>query len=251
MDLGLKGKVALVTGASWGIGREIAVAFASEGANVVVHYHSHGQEAEDVAREASARGVRAFTYQADINDGGQVQAMVQKTLSEMGRVDILISNAGYSIQQAFVDTTREDWDKTLLPSLYGPLNCCHAVIEPMIAQGWGRIVSVVTDAARVGQSKMALNSAARAAVIALMKSLAREYGRNGITANAVALGWIRTPATAPYLDQWGSEVVKFYPVRRLGVTTDVAPAVTFLASDAASWITGQVLAINGGYSMQG
>ncbi len=251
MDLGLKGKVALVTGASWGIGREIALDFAAEGANVVVHYHSHGQEAEAVAREAMGKGVRAITYQADISDGDQVQAMVQKTLSEMGRVDILISNAGYSTQQAFVESTREDWDKTIQPSLYGPLNCCRAVIEPMISQGWGRIVSVVTDAARAGQSKMVLNSAARAAVIAMMKSLAKEYGRNGITANAVALGWIRTPATAPYLDQWGKEVVKFYPVRRLGVPADVGPAVTFLASDAASWITGQVLAINGGYSMQG
>ncbi len=251
MDLGLKGKVALVTGASWGIGREIALAFANEGANVVVHYHNHGPEAEDVAKEASARGVRALTYQADINDGSQVQAMVQRTLSELGELDILISNAGWSEMQAFVETTRDDWDKTLFPSLYGPLNCCRAAIEPMIAQGWGRIVSVVTDAARAGQSKMVLNSAARAAVIAMMKSLAKEYGRNGITANAVALGWIRTPATAPYLDQWGKEVVKFYPLRRLGVTADVAPAVTFLASDAASWITGQVLAINGGYSMQG
>ena len=251
MDLGLKGKVALVTGASWGIGREIALNFAREGANVVIHYHSHGQEAEGVARESAALGVRALTHQADVSQGDQVDAMVQRTLAELGHLDILVNNAGYSIQQPFTETTREDWDKTINPSLYGPLYCCRAVIEPMMKQGWGRIVSVVTDAARVGQSKMALNTAARAAVIALMKSLAREYGRNGITCNAVALGWIRTPATAPYLDQWGQEVVKFYPLRRLGVPQDAAPAVAFLASDAASWITGQVLAINGGYSMQG
>ncbi|MDP2663416.1 MAG: SDR family oxidoreductase, partial [Dehalococcoidia bacterium] len=222
-----------------------------EGADVVVHYHAHGQEAEEVAREAASHGVRTLTYQADVSQGDQVEAMVQKALAELGHLDILVNNAGYSTMQSFTETTREDWDKTIYPSLYGPLNCCRAVIEHMIKQGWGRIVSVVSDAARAGQSKMALNSAARAAVIALMKSLAREYGRNGITCNAVALGWVRTPAQAAYLDQWGSEVVKFYPLRRLGVPEDVAPAVVFLASDAASWITGQVLAINGGYSMQG
>lgn len=251
MNLNLQGKVALVTGASWGIGREIALAFAREGADLAVHYHGHQQEAEDVAREALALGVRAITCQADISHTDQVQAMVQRCLGELGHIDILVNNAGYSTQQAFSETTREDWDRTILPSLYGPLNCCRAVIEPMVKQGWGRIISVVTDAARAGQSKMALNSAARAAVIALMKSLAREYGRYGITANSVALGWIRTPATAAYLDQWGTEVVKFYPVRRLGAPGDVAPAVVFLASDLASWITGQVLPINGGYSMMG
>lgn len=251
MDLGLRGRVALVTGASWGIGREVALSFAREGVNVMVHYHRHEQEAEEVAREAAALGVRAITHKADISQGDQVEAMVQKALVELGSLDILVSNAGFSIQQAFTETTREDWDKTIDPSLYGPLYLCRATIEPMMKQGWGRIVSVVTDAARVGQSRMALNSAARAAVIGLMKSLGREYGRYGITANAVALGWIRTPATAPYLDQWGQEVVKFYPLRRLGVPQDAAPAVVFLASEAASWITGQVLAINGGYSMQG
>lgn len=251
MDLGLRGKVALVTGASWGVGREIALSFAREGADVVVHYHSHGQEAEDTAREGRAMGVRSITHQADLSQGGQVDAMVQRVLAEMGHLDVLVNNAGFSTQQAFTESTREDWDKTINPSLYGPLYCCRAVLGPMVKQGWGRIVSVVTDAARVGQSRMAVNSAARAAVIALMKSLAREYGRYGVTCNAVALGWIRTPATAPYLDQWGQEVVKFYPVRRLGLPQDAAPAVVFLASDAASWITGQVLAINGGYSMQG
>ena len=251
MELGLKGKVTLVTGASWGIGREIALDFAREGADVVVHYHTHRDEAEAVAREAAALGVRTLLYQADVSQGDQVDAMVKKTLADLGHLDILVNNAGWSTQQAFTETTREDWDKTINPSLYGPLYCCRAVIEPMVKQGWGRIVSVVTDAARVGQSRYALNAAARAAVIALMKSLAREYGRHGITCNAVALGWVRTPAQAAYLDQWGGEVVKFYPLRRLGVPEDVAPAVVFLASAAASWITGQVLAINGGYSMQG
>lgn len=251
MDLQLKGKVALVTGASWGIGREIALGFAAEGADVVVHYRGHEEEALQAARDAQGRGVRAFACHADISDDAQVAAMVQETLSRMGRLDILVNNAGYSRMRPFVETDRTEWDVTLEPSLYGTLNCCRAALEPMIAQGWGRIVSMVSEAARVGQSKFALNAAARAGVIGLMKSLAREYARNGITANAISLGWIETESTAPYLDKWGPEVLKFYPAGRLGVTADVVPSVLLLASDAASWITGQVLAINGGYSMQG
>jgi 3-oxoacyl-[acyl-carrier protein] reductase len=251
MDLNLRGKTAIVTGASWGIGREIALTFAQEGAHVLVHYHTHREEAEGVVAEARSLGVRALAFQADITDGAQVDAMVKKVLDEFGRVDILINNAGWALQQPFPGTSRQDWEKQIDVSLYGILECCRAVVGPMMEQKGGKIVSIITDAARVGQSRMVINATARAGVIGMSKSLARELGRYGINVNVVALGWIRTPATAPYLDQWGEEVVKFYPLRRLGTPRDAAPAVVFLASDAASWITGQVLAVNGGYSMVG
>lgn len=252
MDLGLKGKVALVTGGGRDVGREIALTLAREGAAVAVNYHSSAAAAEAVVAEIKAAGGRAAAYGADIADFGAVSAMVDCIVADFGGLDILINNAGLVLRQRFMDTKPEDWRRQIDVCLYGAIHCCHAAIPRMAARGGGRIVSLAGDSSRIGESGLAIGGAARAGVIALMKSLARELGRDRITANAVALGLVETSHTdKAWLDANREKITRLYPLRRLGQASDVAPMVAFLASDAASWITGQVLSVNGGYSTAG
>jgi NAD(P)-dependent dehydrogenase (short-subunit alcohol dehydrogenase family) len=252
MDLGLKGKVALITGGGRVVGRAVAQHLAREGAAVALNYNASAQAAETLAAEIEAAGGGAIACKADITDNEAVRAMVDRVVERFGRLDILVNNAGLVLRQRFVDTTPEDWRRQIDVCLYGAIHCCHAAIPHMIKQNGGRIVSLAGDSSRIGESGLALGAAARAGVIALMKSLAKELGRNNVTANALALGLVETSHTdKAWLDANREKITRLYPLRRLGQAEDVAPLVAFLVSDAAAWITGQVMSINGGFSTAG
>jgi len=249
MDLGFKGKVALVTGAASGVGREIALTLAAEGARVVVNYRSSRQEAEDLVGEIAAKGGTAKTHQADITDFAAVQVMIDAAVKDFGGLNILINNAGLAKRQRFVETTPEDWHRQIDASLYGAIHCCFAAAPHLEAAKNGRIVSVIGDSSRIGESGLAIVAAARAGVVGLMKSLAREFGRSGTTANTVSLGLVETAHDKDWVDANREKLIRLYPVRRLGMPDDIAPMVALLASPHSGWITGQVLSISGGFSM--
>jgi 3-oxoacyl-[acyl-carrier protein] reductase len=249
MDLGLKGKIVLVTGAASGVGREIALCLAAEGAGVALNYRSSSAAAEAIVGEVKAKGGNAKAYQADVADFAAVKAMTDAVVKDFGGLNILINNAGLAKRQRFVETTPEDWHSQIDASLYGAIHCCHAAAPHLEAGKNGRIVSVIGDSSRVGESGLAIVAAARAGVIGLMKSLAREFGRSGTTANTVSLGLVETAHDKDWIEANREKLIKFYPVRRLGLPDDVAPMVAMLASPHGGWITGQVLSISGGYSM--
>ncbi len=249
MKLGLEGRVALVTGAARDVGREIALTLAAEGASVAVNYHSAADAAQTVVAEIEAAGGRAIACRADIADLDQVRHMVDRVASQLGGLDILINNAGLVIRKRFADTTPQEWRRQLDVCLLGAINCCHAAGPRLSASGHGRIISLMGDSSRVGESGLAIAAAGRAGVIALMKSLAKEMGRFGTTANSVALGLVETGHDPEWLEANRDKLTRFYPLRRLGQPDDVAPLVALLASDQGSWITGQVISVNGGFSM--
>jgi 3-oxoacyl-[acyl-carrier protein] reductase len=249
MDFGLKGKVALVTGAARGVGREIALSLAAEGALVAVNYHNSAKEAETLVSEITANGAKAKSYRADVADFAAVKTMVDGIVKDFGGLNILINNAGIALRQRFVETKPDDWHRQIDACLYGAIHCCYAVAPHLDAAKNGRIVSIIGDSSRVGESGLAIVAAARAGVVALMKSLAREFGRSGTTANTVSLGLVETAHDRDWVEANREKLVKLYPVRRLGQAGDVAPMVTLLASPHSGWITGQVISISGGFRM--
>ena len=245
----LEGRVALVTGGGRDVGAAIAEALAARGARVAVNYRGSKTAAEAVVAGIETSGGRAKAYQADISDLQAVQDMTARVKSDFGGLDILVNNAGYVLRKRFADTTPEDWRKQIDTCLYGAIHCCHAAGPLLEASGRGRIISIMGDSSRVGESGLAIAAAARAGTIALMKSLAREWGRSGVTANSISLGLIETAHDQAWVEANRDKLVKAYMIRRLGQPSDVAPMVALLASDAGSWITGQVLSISGGFSM--
>ena len=249
MDMGLHGKIALVTGAASDVGREIAHSLAAEGATVAVNYRSSGKEADAVVAEIKAKGGGAKAYQADVSDFDAVKTMVDGIVKDFGGLNILINNAGIAKRQRFVETTPEDWHRQIDACLYGAIHCCHAAAPHLEAAKNGRIVAVIGDSSRVGEAGLAIVAAARAGVVGLMKSLAREFGRSGTTANVVSLGLVETAHDKDWVDANRDKLIRLYPVRRLGMPEDVAPMVAMLASPHSGWITGQVLSISGGFSM--
>jgi 3-oxoacyl-[acyl-carrier protein] reductase len=249
MDLRLKGRVALVTGAARDVGKEIAVTLAAEGAAVALNYRSSRDEAEAVVKEIVAKGGKAMAYKADVADFAAVTAMVDAVVKDFGGLNILINNAGVALRQRFVETKPEDWRRQIDACLYGTIHCCHAAAPHLETAKNGRIVSVIGDSSRIGESGLAIVAAARAGVVALMKSLAREFGRSGTTANTVSLGLVETAHDRAWVDENREKLTRLYPLRRLGKPDDIAPMVAMLASPHSGWITGQVLSISGGYSM--
>ena len=250
MDLGLKGKVALVTGGGRDVGREIAMTLAAAGATVAVNYNSSATEAQAVVADIQKAGGQARAYRANVGNYAEVKTMVDTLVQDFGRIDILVNNAGVVISERFVNSTPEQWAKQIDVDLYGTIHTCHAVAPYMVKQNGGRMITLAGDSSRVGENGIAIAAAARAGGIALMKSLAKELGRNNVTANAISLGLIETShSNAEFLAANREKIVKQYPLRRIGAPTDVAPTVAFLASDAAGWITGQVLSVNGGFCM--
>ena len=250
MDLGLKGKIALVTGAASGVGREIALSLAAEGASVAVNYRSSGQRGGRPRRRD--RGERRQAPKP-IKPMWPILPPCKRwsmpSVKDFGGLNILINNAGLAKRQRFVETTPEDWHRQIDACLYGAIHCCHAAAPHLEAAKNGRIVSVIGDSSRVGESGLAIVAAARAGVVGLMKSLAREFGRSGTTANTVSLGLVETAHDKEWVDANREKLIRLYPVRRLGMPDDVAPMVALLASPHRGWITGQVLSISGGFSM--
>lgn len=245
----MKERIALVTGAASGVGREIALNLAREGASVAVNYRSSGEEPEALVGEIVAKGGKAKAYAANVADFVAVNTMVDAVVRDFGGVNILVNNAGVAIRRRFIETNPEDWRRQIDICLYGAIHCCHAVAPHIGAAGNGRMVSIIGDSSRLGESGLSIVAAARAGVVALMKSLAREFGRSGTTANTVSLGLVETAHDRDWVEANREKLVKLYPLRRLGMPNDVAPMVTLLASPLSGWITGQVISISGGFSM--
>lgn len=245
--LDLTGKVAIVTGASRGIGRATAVALAARGAHVVAAARASHAEAT-VAEIAGASG-RAEAAAVDVTDAGSVEALVAGVLERHGRVDILVNNAGITRDQLMLRMKRSDWDDVLATNLTGAFTCAQAVLKPMIRQRSGRIVNISSVVGQMGNAGQANYAASKAGLLGFTKALAREVASRQVTVNAVAPGFVPTDMTAAIagrtLDEWSALI----PIGRLGTPRDVAAAVCFLASDEASYITGQVIAVNGGMYM--
>jgi 3-oxoacyl-[acyl-carrier protein] reductase len=249
MDMQLKGRVALVTGGTRDVGREISLSLAAEGATVAVHYGRSADEASAVVAEITKAGGKAKAYQADLADRAAVQRMVDGVVADFGGLNILVNNAGLAIRKPFKETTPEEWRSQIDVNLMGAIHLCHAAAPHLEKGGEGRIIAVVGDSSRVGESGLSIVAAARAGVIGLVKSIARELGRNGVTANTLALGMVETGHDPKWLDANREKLIRFYPVRRLGRADDIAPTVLLLASPRSGWITGQTISVSGGYSM--
>jgi NAD(P)-dependent dehydrogenase (short-subunit alcohol dehydrogenase family) len=249
MDMKLKGKVALVTGAARDVGREIALSLAAEGAAVAVNYRGSKEQAAAVVAEIERSGGKAIAYGADVSDFVAVQDMISKIVADFGGLNIVINNAGVALRNRFTETTPDEWQKQINICLYGAIHVSKAAAPHLEKAGDGRIIAMIGDSSRVGESGLAIVAAARAGVIGLMKSLAREFGRFGTTANVISLGLIETAHDRAWVDANRDKLTKFYPLRRLGLPQDIAPAVTLLASPHGGWITGQVVSISGGFSM--
>ncbi len=258
LDLG--GQVAFVTGGGQGAGRAIALALAKHNAGGVAVNDFVLERAEAVAAEIRAMGVAAVAVQADVGDYASVKTSVEAAQSSLGPITILVNNAGNAGPNAdmrasplFWETEPQEWDRYFHTNLHGVMNCCHAALPGMVAQGKGRIVTIVSDSGRVGEARLAAYSAAKAGANGFIRSIAKEAGRFGITSNAISLSTLEPPLPpeqlTEYLDSERAKThVSRYVIRRFGKPDDVAYMTLFLCSDAASWITGQTYPVNGGYS---
>ena len=258
MDLGLRDRAVIVTGGASNIGRAIVHRFAAEGARVLLG----DIDLERARRTAEEAPGDVRVHETDVTSWESAQAMVAAALRDLGGVDVLVNCAGWTVDRLFVEKPREEWEKEIAIDMWGFINCTRAVLDPMIERRRGRIVSISSDAGRVGEWREAVYSGTKAGVIAMSKAIAKEVGRHGITLNVVCPGFVPgRPETSGSASVWAGDqgaqfsaetlekVARSYPLRRLGTPEDIAPAVLFLASDHASYITGQTLSVNGGYSM--
>jgi 3-oxoacyl-[acyl-carrier protein] reductase len=245
----LEGKIALVTGASRGIGREIALEFARQGANVVVNYAGSEQKALEVVEEIKKLGREAFAFQCNVADAEQVQQMVKETIERFGRLDILVNNAGITRDNLLMRMKEEDWDDVLNINLKGVFLCTKAVTRQMMKQRSGRIINISSIVGVSGNAGQANYVAAKAGVIGLTKTSAKELAPRGITVNAIAPGFITTDMTNQLSEEVSQEMLKQIPLGRFGEPSDIAKVAVFLASDAANYMTGQTLHVDGGMVM--
>jgi 3-oxoacyl-[acyl-carrier protein] reductase len=256
--LDLTGRVALVTGAGQGVGEAVARMLAQQGAAVAVNDY-FADRGERVAGEIARDGGRAFAATADVSDWDGVRSMVDEVQRELGPVDILVNNAGNAgpersgLQPAppFWETDRDDWDPWIAVNYTGVMIATRTVLAGMVNRGWGRIVTVISDAGRVGEADLVVYSGAKAGAAGFTRGVAKAVAPRGVTANCVALGAVRTPAIEPVLrdERVAQRIARAYPVGRVGEPDDPAALIAFLASDAAAWITAQTYPVNGGYSV--
>ena len=245
----LSGKIAFVTGASRGIGRATALRLASDGAKVALNFASNISKAQEVKSEIEAAGSEAILLQGDVSKFDVVTELINKTVETWGRLDILVNNAGIARDNLLLKMSEDDFDKVIATNLKGVFNCTKAVTKIMMKQRYGRIVNMSSVVALRGNVSQANYAAAKAGIIGLTKSAARELASRGVTVNAVAPGFIDTDMTAALSEKVKEVMLKEIPAGRMGTPDDVANAVAFLVSDQAAYITGQVLSVNGGLVM--
>lgn len=259
MEMQLQGKVALITGGARGIGFGTAQRLASEGVRLAIA-DVNGSAAEEAARQLRA-STEVVSVAADITRADEVKRMTDTVVDAFGRIDILVNSAAVLDDKLFLESTPQDWGRVMGVCLHGAMLTLHAVLPGMVERGYGRVVCLASDSARVGQARLSYYAAAKGAVIALVKSVAQEVGNRGVTLNVVSPGATNTPLRIEREEslkqQMGEEkyakrvktVLRMYPTGRLGEPDDIASAITFLVSERASWITGQVLSVNGGFVM--
>lgn len=242
----LRGKTAIVTGASRGIGRAIALKLAAQGANIVINYVHNQEEAAKLADELKKSGVEVLVVQADVSNFIETQTLVSQAKETFGAVDILVNNAGITRDGLIMRMAEEDFDRVVDVNLKGVFNCCRHVVPLMVRQKAGRIINITSVVGLVGNAGQANYAASKAGIIGLTKSLAKEIGSRNITVNAVAPGFIETDMTSELPEKAREAAQENTALKRLGKPENVAAAVCFLASDGGEYITGQVISVDGG-----
>lgn len=245
----LDGKIALVTGGSRGIGRAVAIELAKEGATVAINYAGNKAAAEEVQNIITEMGGKAMIIQADVSDEKSATQMVEEVIAQLGGVDILVNNAGITRDGLFIRMKEEDWNAVINTNLTGIFNCTKVAAKYMMKKRSGRIINMSSVSGIMGNAGQTNYAAAKAGVIGFTKSLAREMASRGITVNAVAPGFIATDMTAAMPEKAQEHVLTSIPLGKMGKPEDIANAVLFLASDKASYITGQVIHVDGGMVM--
>ena len=242
-------KTILITGASRGIGRAIALKFASEGYSIILNYNTNEKKAKELAKIIEKMGAKCLLIKADVSNDTEVTNMVNIALKEFGKIDVLVNNAGVALSKLLQDTTKAEIDHVFGVNSFGTINCTKAVAPHMISEKAGKIINISSIWGDVGASMETIYSASKGAVIAFTKALAKEFAPSGINVNCVCPGVIDTDMLNEYTEDEKNELIEQTPLNRLGTGDDVADAVYFLASNNASFITGQVLTIDGGFAL--
>jgi 3-oxoacyl-[acyl-carrier protein] reductase len=246
--MSLSGRVALITGASQGIGRACALKLAAAGASVAVAARNH-EKLTELVQQIESGGGKASAFPLDVADEEQVKTAFKAALAQLGKIDILVNNAGITRDQLIMRMKRADWDSVLNTNLTSAYLCTQQAIGSMLKQRWGRIINITSVFGQTGQAGQANYAASKAGLIGLTMAVAREVASRNITCNAVAPGFIETAMTSGFSDDFRQGALKMIPLGRVGTPEDVANSVAFLASEEASYITGQVLSVNGGMLM--
>lgn len=261
MQLNKESRVAVVTGGARGIGYATARLLADEGAKIALVDLDEARVQQSAKTLATETGIEVIGLRADITSVDDVKAMAEKITAKFGRIDALINSAAVLDDKLFLESMPSDWRRMIDVCLYGPMNCLHVILPGMAERGYGRVVCMASDSARFGQARLSYYAAAKAGVVALIKSVAQEVGASGVTLNIVSPGAtnteLRQEREKSLRQKMGEEkyarrvqtVVKMYPTRRIGEPDDVAAMVALLASDRAGWITGQIVSVNGGFAM--